>query len=63
MLTEQEVARSWRKLFSGMEVTQESLDKAEQLLEELRYESPLRLRLGEELEELRSIAKSKMAEA
>ncbi|MDA7977593.1 MAG: hypothetical protein MPJ50_02345 [Pirellulales bacterium] len=63
MLTEQEVARSWRKLFSGKELTQESLGKAERLLEELRYESPLRHRLGEELEELQEIAKSKLAEA
>lgn len=63
LLTEQEVARSWRKLFNGTEVTQDSLDKAERLLDELRYESPLRHRLGEELEELRNIAKSNMAEA
>lgn len=63
MLTEQEVNRSWRKLFNGSEVTQDSLNKGERLLEELRYESPLRHRLGEELEELRKIAEAKMAEA
>jgi hypothetical protein len=52
MLTEQEVSRIWGKLFKG-EVTEQSLGKAEVLLDELRPESPLRHRLGTELEELR----------
>lgn len=52
VLTEQEVSRSWARLFKG-EVTGESLSKAESLLEELRPESPLRHRLGRELDELR----------
>jgi hypothetical protein len=53
LLTEQQIARSWRKLFAGSEVNHETLDKAEALLEELRPESPLRHRLGAELRELR----------
>lgn len=53
MLTEQEIARSWRKLFKVREVDDDMLEKAEALLDELRPESPLRHRLGEELEELR----------
>lgn len=55
MLTEQEVARSWRVLFGGTEVNSETFDKAETLLDELRPESPLRHRLSVELEELRRI--------
>ncbi len=56
MLTEQEISRSWRSLFRGHECTDETLAKAEQLLDELRPESPLRHRLGAELDELRSRA-------
>ena len=53
MLTEQEIQRSWRKLFKGAQVTDALLDKAEALLDELRPESPLRHRLEAELTELR----------
>ena len=52
MLTEQEVARSWRQLFQG-DVTGDTLIKAEDLLDELRPESPLRHRLSTELDEIR----------
>lgn len=55
MLTEQEVARSWSQVFKGRNLELASFDRAEQLLEELRPESPLRHRLTLELEELRSI--------
>ncbi len=56
LLTEQEVARSWRQLFhKGAELTDERLERAETLLEEMRDESPLRLRLGLELQELRKM--------
>ena len=53
MLTEQEISRAWRSLFRGADCTDELLAKAEQLLEELRPESPLRHRLSTELDELR----------
>ena len=54
MLTEQEVARSWRLIFTnGIEPN--AFDRAEQLLDELRPESPLRHRLTIELDELRSL--------
>ena len=53
LLTEQEISRSWRNLFKEGGVTIEAVTKAEALLEELRPESPLRHRLGSELEELR----------
>ena len=54
MLTEQEVSRTWARLFKS-ELTSETIAKAEALLEELRPESPLRHRLGNELEELREL--------
>ena len=56
MLTEQEVGRSWNRLFAGgVEVTSETFDKAEALLEELRSESPLYHRLAGELEEIKRL--------
>jgi hypothetical protein len=55
VLTEQEVARSWRNLFKDGSFSNDAVDKAEVLLDELRPESPLRHRLGCELEELRRL--------
>jgi len=57
LLTEQEVSRSWRKLFVKTEITADTFVRAEALLDELRCESPLRHRLGNELEELRQLHK------
>ena len=54
MLTEKEVSRSWSRLFSSREIETATLERAEQLLDELRPESPLRHRLTLELDELRS---------
>jgi hypothetical protein len=42
-----------------MESEPEAIDRAEELLDELRPESPLRLRLLQEIEELRKRADSK----
>lgn len=53
MLTEQQISRSWQKLFRNCELDDEVLEKAEALLDQLRPESPLRHRLSGELEELR----------
>jgi hypothetical protein len=55
LLTEQEVARSWSQIFKKDNIELASFDRAEQLLDELRPESPLRHRLTTELEELRNI--------
>ncbi len=63
MLTEQEVSKSWRKLFSSAEVDQSTFQKAEALIEELRPESPLRHRLGSELLELRKLRKMPAVES
>jgi hypothetical protein len=59
LLTEQEVSRSWSKLFRSQEVDADAFVKAEALLEELRAESPLRHRLARELVELQRIKKVK----
>jgi hypothetical protein len=55
LLSEQEVTRAWSQIFKTTSVENENFDRAEKLLDELRSESPLRLRLTHELEELRSI--------
>jgi hypothetical protein len=55
LLTENEVSRSWATLFKGGTIEEDAFEKAEALLEELRAESPLRHRLGRELEELRQL--------
>jgi hypothetical protein len=56
LLTEEEVQRSFRRLFrNDRKVPADAFDKAEALLDELRPESPLRYRLQQELEELREI--------
>ena len=56
MLSESSVEKSFRKLTSSPERTGDDLDRAEELLDELRPESPLRHRLSVELDELRSLA-------
>jgi hypothetical protein len=52
MLTEQQIARSWRRLLSEGQFSDDIAAKAEALLEELRAESPLRHRLRTELDDL-----------
>jgi len=56
LLTEATVEKSFRKLINENEHNDVTLDRAEELLDELRPESPLRHRLGCEIEELRSLA-------
>ncbi len=55
LLTEQEIARHWRNLFhrGGVDLSPETFQKAEALLDQIRPESPLRHRLGAELDELK----------
>ncbi|MCH8839995.1 MAG: hypothetical protein IH831_04835 [Planctomycetes bacterium] len=55
MLTENEVSRSWNRLFKDSNFSTDTFDSAEALLDELRPESPLRHRLGNELEELKTL--------
>ena len=58
MLTEAEVQRSFRKMFKTAGFGAEEVEKAEELLDELRPESPLRHRLSVELDELRKLCTS-----
>ncbi|WP_203328951.1 hypothetical protein [Candidatus Laterigemmans baculatus] len=58
MLTEATVEKSFRKLFSTPNQDEATFEKAEDLLEELRPESPLRHRLSQELEELRNLSQA-----
>ena len=60
MLTENEVSRSWTKLFKAGSCSEACFEKAEALLEELRPTSPLRHRLMSELEELRQLHTEKV---
>jgi hypothetical protein len=55
LLTEQEVSRSWRQIFKSGQIETSAFERAEQLLDELRAESPLRHRLEMELDELRNL--------
>lgn len=59
MLTESEIQQSWRKMFNRLGYGEKEFDRAEELLEQLRPESPLRLRLGTELEEMRRLCEVK----
>ncbi|MFG0288640.1 MAG: hypothetical protein ACF8CQ_10710 [Rhodopirellula sp. JB044] len=60
MLTESAVERMFREIVNTPNPSEETFDKAEELLEtELRDESPLRHRLSVELDELRSLAAAK----
>ena len=59
LLTEAEVQKNFRKLFNSTEVNEEKIEKADQLIDQLRYESPLRHRLTEELDEIRNTVESK----
>lgn len=54
LLTEATVERTFRKLMSTPNRDEDVFEKAEELLDELRCESPLRHRLSVELEELRA---------
>jgi hypothetical protein len=55
LLTENEVSRSWNRLFKDRNISSNTFDNAENLLDELRPESPLRHRLSSELDELRKL--------
>jgi hypothetical protein len=50
---ERDVMNAWRELFRAAGTTPDTLAKAEALLSRLSGESPLHLRLANELEELK----------
>jgi hypothetical protein len=53
IVDERDVLRKWRDLFRANDVSPETLSRAETLLDGLSGESPLHLRLANELEELK----------
>ena len=55
MLTESEVQQSYRQLVYRNDIDKKAIDRAENLLDELRPESPLRMRHWNELQELRKL--------
>ena len=56
MLPEQTVANKWNVIFKGGNVTSTTIRSAEDLIDQLPPESPLRVRLKDELRELRNVA-------
>jgi hypothetical protein len=56
-LDEHDVTLAWRKLFHGQEITPDALTQAEAILEGMNGESPLHLRLANELKELKTLSK------
>jgi len=58
-MRDQDVTTQWRQLFQGRKVSAQTLTKAEALLKRLGGESPLRLRLAQELDELRKLRHTK----
>jgi len=58
-LDERDVRNTWRNLFHGKEITADSMAKAEALLDGLNGESPLHVRLANELEEIRKLQQKK----
>lgn len=59
LLTESEVQKNFRRLFTSSDITSEALEKAGKLIDQLRLESPLRHRLSEELDEIKKLVPAK----
>lgn len=55
MLNEGQILLKWQQLFSDNPVTPASLAAADQLIEQLRPESPVRFRLEQELRDIRQL--------
>ncbi len=54
MLSEFEFTSCWRTLFGGGNVTRDTIEQAQALVDELPLESPLRVRFQGELNEIRN---------
>lgn len=59
MQCERDVTRTWQRLFRDQTVSSDSFVIAESLLDDLPPESPLRVRLSTELEEIREMHQSR----
>lgn len=62
MLNESQVTLLWQRLFAEATITPQCLHRAEELIDELRAESPLRFRLQEELREIRQLQSQETAQ-
>jgi hypothetical protein len=60
-MNEREVTTRWRDLFKGQAITPALLKQADALLGRLSSESPLRVRLAQELEEIRELPNNAIA--
>ena len=61
MLSEQTIANRWRNLFQGGHITKDAIRSAEEMIDQLPPESPLRVRLDNELRELRNVVANRNA--
>ncbi len=59
MLTEHDVLAMWRQLFQDHENNDSTMAQAEELLDNLRPESPLRNRLATELDDIQKLGQKK----
>jgi hypothetical protein len=59
MLTEHDVLTLWRQLFNDHEINDTTMAQAEELLDKLRPESPLRSRLATELDDIQKLGQKK----
>ncbi len=57
MLTEHDVLTLWRQLLQDHDINGTTITQAEELLDNLRPESSLRLRLATELDELQKLGR------
>jgi hypothetical protein len=55
MLTEHDVLTQWRQLFQDHEINDTTMAQAEELLDNLRPENPLRNRLAKELDDIQML--------
>ena len=55
MLTEHDALTMWRQLFQDNEINDTTMTQAEELLDKLRPESPLRNRLARELDDIQKL--------
>lgn len=61
MLSEHDATRLWQRLFRGQPITALSIQEAETVLGNMPPESPLKLRLSQELDEIRNLQESEQA--
>ena len=59
MLDERDATRLWQRLFRRQTITTLTLAKAEELLSQMHPESPLKLRLSTELDEIRTLQRGR----